>query len=79
MKGKMIKWGICFSMIFGSIFLIQNTSNVHAQVMSCPDYTVHYKQVDKMKYCGGYFTAWTVCEFQAGAMCPFMSESEPPC
>jgi hypothetical protein len=79
MKRKMIKWGMCCSMIFGSIFLIQNTTNVQAQTMSCPEYTLHYKQKDLIKWCGSYFQAWSVCEFHAGSMCPCMDETEPKC
>lgn len=79
MKGKMIKWGIGFSLIFGSIFLIQNTSKVNAQGMSCPEYILHYEIKDEIKFCGTYFIAWQICTFRAGAMCPCMDESEPPC
>ncbi len=79
MKRKMIKWGICFPLIFGSIFLIQNTSNVQAQVMSCPETTPNFEQKDKIKFCGTYFIAWSVCEFKAGGLCACMDETEPPC
>lgn len=79
MKGKMIKWGICCSLIFGSNFLIQNSSNVFAQSMACAEYTVHYKQVNKIKFCGSYFQTWSVCEFHAGSMCPCLDETQPPC
>ena len=70
---------IVLFLVFGSIFLLQPSLKLQAQTMSCPEYIIHFKQVNKIKWCGGYFTAWSVCEFYAGGMCPCMDETEPAC
>ncbi|MFC3417255.1 hypothetical protein [Algoriphagus hitonicola] len=71
-----------FSLFLGLLFLcgtLTLNQPAQGQILTCPEYTEHFKPEPQIKWCNGYFATWEICVYAWGELCPCMSEEEPEC